>query len=92
MRYGRRMVLALGLIALMLGSLAGPQAAQAQNVVKIGVEGPIPGPLAKMGQALANAVKLAAEEGRRSSFSGAPTRTTRRRVCRRRRRRSPIPP
>src|SRR5262245_4758231 len=62
MRYGKRVVLALGLIALMLGSLAGPPAAQAQNVVKIGVEGPITGPLAKMGQELANAVKLAAEE------------------------------
>jgi branched-chain amino acid transport system substrate-binding protein len=62
MRYGQRVVLALGLIALMLGSLAGPPAAQAQNVVKIGVEGPITGPLAKMGQELANAVRLAADE------------------------------
>ena len=62
MRYGKRMMLALGLIALMLGSLVGPPAAQAQSVVKIGVEGPITGPLAKMGQELANAVRLAAEE------------------------------
>src|SRR5215475_13205844 len=62
MRYGQRGVLVLGLIALMLGSLAGPPAVHAQNVVKIGVEGPITGPLAKMGQELANAVKLAAEE------------------------------
>jgi branched-chain amino acid transport system substrate-binding protein len=42
--------------------LAGAQAAQAQQVVKIAVGVPITGPLAKQGQEVANAVKLAAEE------------------------------
>ena len=62
MSYGRRVVVALGTVALLLGPGAGPPAVEAQQVVKIGVEGPITGPLAKMGQELANAVKLAAED------------------------------
>ena len=100
MSYGR-VVVALGMVALLLGPVAGPPAVEAQQVVKIGVEGPITGPLAKMGQELANAVKLAAEDwnkkeaafsGRRSRSSSWTTRTTRRRACPRRRRPSPIPP
>ncbi len=42
--------------------LAGAQAAQAQQVVKIAAGVPLTGPLAKQGQEVANAVKLAAEE------------------------------
>jgi branched-chain amino acid transport system substrate-binding protein len=36
--------------------------ASAQNVIKIAVGAPLTGPLAKQGQEVANAVKLAAEE------------------------------
>ncbi len=42
--------------------LAGAQAPQAQQVVKIAAGVPLTGPLAKQGQEVANAVKLAAEE------------------------------
>ena len=59
---GRRVRVAVGMVALLLASMAGPPAALAQQVVKIGVEGPITGPLAKMGQELANAVRLAADD------------------------------
>ena len=62
MRYVQRVVVAVATVTLMLASMAGPSAVHAQQVVKIGVEGPITGPLAKMGQELANAVKLAAED------------------------------
>jgi len=62
MRYGQRVVVAVATVTLMLASMAGPAAVHAQQVVKIGVEGPITGPLAKMGQELANAVRLAADE------------------------------
>jgi branched-chain amino acid transport system substrate-binding protein len=62
MRYVQRVVVAVATVTLMLASMAGPAAVHAQQVVKIGVEGPITGPLAKMGQELANAVKLAAED------------------------------
>ena len=51
-----------GVIALALGLLAGPALAEAQQVVKIAAGVPLTGPLAKQGQEVANAVKLAAEE------------------------------
>src|SRR5215510_5748608 len=48
------------LAALVTGWLSVP--ASAQNVIKIAVGAPLTGPLAKQGQEVANAVKLAAEE------------------------------
>jgi branched-chain amino acid transport system substrate-binding protein len=62
MSYGRSIVVMSALTALTLGALAALPAAEAQDVVKIAVEGPITGSLAKMGQELANAVRLAADD------------------------------
>ena len=45
--------------------IAGPSATEAQQVVKIAAGVPLTGPLAKQGQEVANAVKLAAEEWNR---------------------------
>lgn len=49
-------------VALALGLLAGPALAEAQQVIKIAAGVPLTGPLAKQGQEVANAVKLAVEE------------------------------
>jgi branched-chain amino acid transport system substrate-binding protein len=49
-------------IAVALGLAFGPAAADAQQVIKIAAGVPLTGPLAKQGQEVANAVKLAAEE------------------------------
>src|SRR3970040_2364300 len=45
-----------------LALVAAPALAQAQKVIKIASGRPLTGPLAKQGQEVANAVKLAAEE------------------------------
>jgi len=62
MRRGRGvwMLLTAGFLGLAL--LGGPSAGEAQQVVKIAVGVPLTGPLAKQGQEVANAVKLAVEE------------------------------
>jgi branched-chain amino acid transport system substrate-binding protein len=49
-------------IALVLGLAFGPAVADAQQVIKIAAGVPLTGPLAKQGQEVANAVKLAVEE------------------------------
>jgi len=49
-------------VALALALVAAPALAQAQPVIKIAAGVPLTGPLAKQGQEVANAVKLAAEE------------------------------
>ena len=49
-------------VAVALGLIAHPPAVDAQQVVKIAAGVPLTGPLAKQGQEVANAVKLAAEE------------------------------
>lgn len=54
-----RFVLVVGLA---VGLMGGPSLAGAQQVVKIAAGVPLTGPLAKQGQEVANAVKLAAEE------------------------------
>ncbi len=61
---GRRIVGTVGIMAL-LAALAAPPPAAAQQVVKIAAGVPLTGPLAKQGQEVANAVKLAAEEWNR---------------------------
>lgn len=50
----------VGMLALAV--VGGPPAAEAQSVVKIAAGAPLTGPLAKQGQEVANAVKLAVEE------------------------------
>jgi len=52
----------LGVLAFCLATFAPPAPALAQQVVKIAVGAPLTGSLAKHGQEVANAVKLAAEE------------------------------
>ena len=52
--------LAITIAALLVAPL--PLAASAQSVIKIAVGAPLTGPLAKQGQEVANAVKLAADE------------------------------
>jgi branched-chain amino acid transport system substrate-binding protein len=56
--------MAWGLIAVAIGatSLLSAGAVQAQDVIKIAAGAPLTGPLAKQGQEVANAVKLAVEE------------------------------
>jgi branched-chain amino acid transport system substrate-binding protein len=54
-----RLVLTVGLA---VGLVGGASLAGAQQVVKIAAGVPLTGPLAKQGQEVANAVKLAAEE------------------------------
>jgi branched-chain amino acid transport system substrate-binding protein len=62
MRKDRRLLGTLVGTALALAYLAGAPAAWAQQVVKIAAGVPLTGPLAKQGQEVANAVKLAADE------------------------------
>jgi len=50
------------IVALALALAGAPALAQAQQVIKIAAGVPLTGPLAKQGQEVANAVKLAAEE------------------------------
>jgi branched-chain amino acid transport system substrate-binding protein len=61
---GREKSIRMGVWALVLAvtALAGAPVADAQQVVKIAAGVPLTGPLAKQGQEVANAVKLAAEE------------------------------
>ncbi len=61
---GRRVSIRTTVWALLVAGamLAGPVGADAQQVVKIAAGVPLTGPLAKQGQEVANAVKLAAEE------------------------------
>jgi branched-chain amino acid transport system substrate-binding protein len=54
-----------GLAAVALAVVAGPPAVEAQSPIKIAAGVPLTGPLAKQGQEVANAVKLAAEEWNR---------------------------
>jgi branched-chain amino acid transport system substrate-binding protein len=49
-------------LVLVLGLALGPALAEAQGVIKIAAGVPLTGPLAKQGQEVANAVKLAAEQ------------------------------
>ncbi len=56
------MAATIACVAVALASLLAPAVAAAQQVVKIAVGAPLTGPLAKQGQEVANAVKLAAEE------------------------------
>src|SRR5262249_39493077 len=49
-------------LAMALALVGGPVVADAQQVIKIAAGVPLTGPLAKQGQEVANAVKLAAEE------------------------------
>ena len=62
MRRGRGvwMLVTAGFLGLAL--LGGPSVGEAQQVVKIAAGVPLTGPLAKQGQEVANAVKLAVEE------------------------------
>ena len=62
MARGRWVVAALVGASLALATMAGPPPTEAQQVIKIAVGVPLTGPLAKQGQEVANAVKLAAEE------------------------------
>jgi branched-chain amino acid transport system substrate-binding protein len=61
----RRGVMAVWVMALGLALILGPVPASAQQVVKIAAGVPLTGPLAKQGQEVANAVKLAADEWNR---------------------------
>src|SRR5260370_10407912 len=54
----------LGWVVLGLSVLSGGSWGQAQPVLKIAAGAPLTGPLAKQGQEVANAVKLAGEEGK----------------------------
>ena len=60
----KSVAMASGLIAAIVGAtwLVSPGMAEAQEVVKIAAGAPLTGPLAKQGQEVANAVKLAVEE------------------------------
>lgn len=62
MTRGRWVVAALVGASLTLAVVAGPPPSEAQQVIKIAAGVPLTGPLAKQGQEVANAVKLAAEE------------------------------
>jgi branched-chain amino acid transport system substrate-binding protein len=62
MARGRSVGTVLGIAIAALGLLAAVPAVQAQQVVKIAAGVPLTGPLAKQGQEVANAVKLAAEQ------------------------------
>jgi branched-chain amino acid transport system substrate-binding protein len=65
MRNRRWLVATIGTVVLGATGGAGLPAASAQQPVKIAVGAPLTGPLAKQGQEVANAVKLAAEEWNR---------------------------
>src|SRR6266704_975385 len=62
MRNRQRLVGILAAAAIALSHLGAPSHAWAQSVIKIAAGVPLTGPLAKQGQEVANAVKLAVEE------------------------------
>jgi len=62
MRRFRQYAAFLGSVAVGLSCLIGASPGQAQQVLKIAAGAPLTGPLAKQGQEVANAVKLAVEE------------------------------
>ena len=61
MRMHGRIVAGVG-VALAVAALVGGPPAEAQQTIKIAAGAPLTGPLAKQGQEVANAVKLAVEE------------------------------
>src|SRR5262245_66672791 len=61
-RFTRRSALGAGVAAFALSLALGLGSASAQQVIKIAAGAPLTGPLAKQGQEVANAVKLAVEE------------------------------